>query len=143
MIPTDPQWERRLGESTERLHRLGLPHATEVYRRPTGDGQLWALLAQDDRGWTLVVTHTALDPVPSLLIPGRLPTLIEIIAARRQLIPPRVLLVVLLTRAADRLLTQMQSSRPGLMPRDSGLPTTVRCVEAHIEFTDDVVLGAP
>ena len=76
-----------------------------------------------------------------MLVPGRLPTLVEVIAARRQLVPARPLMVVLLTRAAERLLTVMAMTRPGLMPPDSGLPTTVRCLEAHTEFTDDVVLG--
>jgi hypothetical protein len=144
MTPTDPQWERRLGESTARLQTLGLPQATEVYRRPTGDGHLWALLQQDDRGWTLVLTHTALDPIPSFLVPGRLPTLAEIIAARRQLLPERALMVVLLSRATQVLQTRLHASRPDVFPYHSGLPTTVRCVEAHIEeLTDDVVLGAP
>jgi hypothetical protein len=141
MTPTDPHWERILGESTERLTTLGLPQATEVYRYETGDGHLWALLQHDDRGWTLVLTHTALDPIPSYLIPGRLPTLVECICARRQLLPERLLMVVLLSRAASRLQTQMHASRPDVMPYHSGLPTTVRCVEVHLEFTDDVVIG--
>jgi hypothetical protein len=136
----DPLWQRMHGEVPERLHTLGLPHASAIYRRPTDDGHLWALIQQDDRGWTLVLTHTARDP-GDVLVPGRLPTLMDCLAARRQLIPPRPLMVVLLTPAMEHFLTQLQTTRPELMPKDSGLPTTVRCVEAHIEFTDDVVLG--
>ncbi len=128
------------GEVPARLYTLGLPQASAVYRRPTDDGHLWALMQHDDRGWTLVLTHTA-RAADDALVPGRLPTLVDCLAARRQLLPPRPLMVVLLTRATERLLTQMETTRPELMPKDSGLPTTVRCVEAHIEFTDDVVLG--
>jgi hypothetical protein len=142
MTPTDSQWERRLGDSIERLHTLGLPQATEVYRRPTGDGHLWGLVQQDDRGWTLVLTHTALDPVSSLLIPGRLPTLVECYAARRQLLPEQPLMVILLTRTTQVLLHRLHYARPGVMPQGSGLPTTVRCVQAYIEdLTDDCLLG--
>lgn len=137
----DPLWQRMDGVASARLHTLGLPQATAVYRYQTQDGSLWGLTLQDDRGWTLVVTHTTPDPSDGLLVPGRLPTLVEMIAARRQLVPSHPLMVILLTRATERLLTQFASTRPGLMPKDSGLPTTVRCVEAHLEFTDDVVLG--
>jgi hypothetical protein len=139
-MPDDPLWQRIHGALPAQLHTLGLPHASAVYRYPTADGHLWGLTLEDDRGWTLVLTHTAAD-LGDELVPGRLPTLAECIAARRQLVPTRPLMVVLLTGASERLLTQMQTTRPELMPPDSGLPTTVRCVEAHLEFTDDVVLG--
>lgn len=139
MIPIDPLWERQ-HETPSRLFRLGLPEATEVYRYTTTDGYLWGLTQEDDRGWTLVVTHTTQDP--DVLVPGRLPTLVELLAARRQLIPARPLMVALLTRATERFLTQLETTRPGLMPKDSGLPTTVRIVEAHLEYTDDLVIGA-
>ena len=136
MIPIDPLWQRQ-HEPPARLFTLGLPQATQVYRYTTADGFLWGLTQEDDRGCTLVVTHTADDT----LVPGRLPTLVELYAARRQLVPARPLMVALLTRATDRFLTQLQTTRPGLMPPDSGLPTTVRIVEAHLEYTDDVVIG--
>lgn len=139
-MPDDPLWQRVLGESTTRLTTLGLPQATEVYRRPVVDGTLWALLQQDDRGWTLVLTHTTL-PDDVVLVPGRLPTLVECYAVRRQFLPARALIVVLLSRATQVLQRQLHVSRPDVMPYHSGLPTTVRMVEAHIEFTDDVVLG--
>jgi hypothetical protein len=139
MIPIDPLWQRQ-HETPARLFTLGLPHATAVYRYATVDGLLWGLTQEDDRGWTLVVTHTT--AATDVLVPGRLPTLVECYTARRQLIPARPLIVVLLTWGTDRLLSRMQTTRPGVMPPDSGLPTTVRCVEAHLEFTDDVVLGA-
>jgi hypothetical protein len=130
-----------LGESTARLHRLGLPQATDVYRRPTDDGHLWALILHDDRGWTLVLTHTTRES-DTELVPGRLPTLIECIAARRQLLPEAPLMVVLLVRATERFFTRMHVARPGVMPHGSGLPTTVRCVQAYIEdLTDDCVFG--
>jgi hypothetical protein len=126
------------------LFTLGLPQASDVYRRPTDDGHLWALLQHDDRGWTMVLTHTASESTPEMLVPGRLPTLVECYAARRQLLPARSLIVVLLGRATEVLLTRLHTTRPGVMPPGSGLPTTVRCVEAYVEdVTDDVVLGTP
>jgi hypothetical protein len=141
MTPTDPHWQRRLGESADRLFTLGLPQATDVYRRHTDDGDLWALLLHDDRGWTLVLTHTTGESDTDL-VPGRLPTLVECIAARRQLLPEQPLMVVLLTRTTQVLLHRMHYARPGVMPQESGLPTTVCCVQAYIEdLTDDCVLG--
>src|SRR5262245_41670895 len=139
-MPTDPLWQRVLGLSTPMLYELGLPHAHEVYRKACTDGALWGLIQRDDRGWTLVLTHTTTTATTEPPIPGRLPTLVECLAARRQLLPPRPLMVVLLDRATQVLLTRMHASRPGIMPQGSGLPTTVRCVEMHIEpVTDDCV----
>jgi hypothetical protein len=140
VIPIDPLWQRQ-HESPARLYALGLPHATAVYCKVVHDGHLWGLTQEDDRGWTLVVTHTGPLPPADELVPGRLPTLVELYAARRQLVPARPLMVALLTRMTERFLSQLQTTRPGLMPPDSGLPTTVRCVEAALEFTDDLVLG--
>jgi len=119
---------------------LGLPHASRVYRKLASDGQLWAALGQDDHGLQLTVTHTH-DSSVEHIVPGRLPTLVEVIGARVALLDTLPLMVLLLEPIEHRLLKRWGVSD---LASTVGLPTTMVCVQTQIEdVTDDLVTEAP
>jgi len=124
------------------LALLGLPTATQAHRKLVSDGVLVALAAKTEHGWTLVVSHIYAG-IESIL-PGRMPTILELRDARETLIPSDwVHMVALLEPPTKAILERLQ--RTGVR-QDTiaapGLPTSVRCVQMHIEgITDDVVFG--
>jgi hypothetical protein len=46
---------------------LGLPTATQAWRKLVDDGALWALTAQNEHGWTLVVTHVQVAAIDQII----------------------------------------------------------------------------
>src|SRR5262245_49844466 len=66
-----------LDDPTEVRDLFGLPIASAAYRLIVTDGNLWALTAKNEHGWTVAVTHTTSASIAEV-IPGRLPTLDEL-----------------------------------------------------------------
>ena len=123
-------------------HLYGLPAATRGYRRLVHDGALVALVAHTDNGSALAVTHLAhYDPLTA--VPGRMPTLVEVYAARRVLIPDEPLMVLILEPMSYALKLRWQRTHQDFTPPPApGLPTTVKCVQMYVEaITEDVVFG--
>lgn len=128
---------------TPTLARLyGYPAATRGYRKLVADGVLVAILGHDDHGHAFALSHVpAFDP--DQIVPGRLPTFVEVYAARGMLVPHDVLMVAVLEPMsyALRLRWERAQTRDPL-PSAPGLPTTIKCVQMFVEaVTDDVVFG--
>jgi hypothetical protein len=124
---------------------LGLPTATQAWRKLVDDGALWALTAQNEHGWTLVVTHVQVAAIDQI-IPGRPPTLDELREARRIFVQDdRTIMAALLDSMTPAMLARI--TRSGDLttgPSAPGVASTVRCVQVHVEgLTDDVVFGLP
>jgi len=125
------------------LTLLGLPGATSAHRKLVSDGVLVALASKTEHGWTLVVSHiyAGIDSI----LPGRMPTILELREARETFIPyDWVHMVALLEPPTKAILERLQrsdSTRSDTIAAP-GLPTSVRCVQMHVEgVTDDVVFG--
>jgi hypothetical protein len=139
-VPLDPLWERVDPVPAELALGLGLPQATRIYRRLASDGQLWAALGHDAHGALLTVTHTV-DSSVERLVPGRMPTLMELYEARVALIEEYPLMVCLLEPIEHRLLKRWGARE---LHHTVGLPTTLLAVETGVEdVTDDLVTQAP
>jgi len=125
------------------LALLGLPAATHAHRKLVSDGVLIALTTQNEHGWTLVLSHiyAGIDSI----LPGRMPTILELRDARETFIPyDWVHMVALLEPPTKAILERLQRSEGTRSDTIAapGLPTSVRCVQVHIEgLTDDVVFG--
>jgi hypothetical protein len=125
------------------LMLLGLPTATAARRKLVSDGVLIALTEQNEHGWTLVVSHiyAGLES----MVPGRMPTILELREARQAFIPGEfVLMAALLEQPPARILARMNRTEtvPLETPVAPSLTTSVRCVQVHVEaITDDVVFG--
>jgi hypothetical protein len=125
------------------LMLLGLPTATVARRKLVSDGVLIALTEHNEHGWTLVVSHIYAG-IESM-VPGRMPTILELREARQAFIPGEfVLMAALLEQPPARTLARMNRTDtvPLETPVAPGLTTSVRCVQVHVEaITDDVVFG--
>jgi len=122
---------------------LGLPQAASAHRKLVSDGILIALTTKNEHGWTLVLSHIYAGI--EAILPGRLPTIHELREARDRLIPRDfVHMVALIEPPTKALLARV--NRTETAPPDTiaapGLPTSVRCVQMHLDaVTDDVVFG--
>jgi len=128
---------------TPHLARLyGHPTGTHAYRKLVSDGSLVAVVGHDDNGYALALTHVAHFAADEL-IPGRLPTVVELLTARNVLIPRDALMVAILEPMsfALKLRWERVNSRD-MLPAPPGLPTTVKCVQMYVEaVTEDAVFG--
>ena len=121
---------------------LGLPSADHAHRKLISDGVLIALTTKNEHGWTLVVSHIYAG-IESIL-PGRMPTILELREARDRFIPyDWVHMVALLEPPTKAILERLsRTERRADTIAAPGLPTSVRCVQMHVEgLTDDVVFG--
>jgi hypothetical protein len=124
---------------------FGLPAADQGYRRLVHDGALVALTAHSDNGYALAITHLTRDFAEGVVVPGRLPTLLDVYAARRVLIPEGPLMVCCLEPMSYALRLRWART-PGAQdespPPAPGLPTTVKVVQMYCEgITEDAVFG--
>jgi len=130
-------------ELTPQLARLyGHPTGTRAYRKLVSDGALVAIVGRDDNGHALALTHVAYL-APDELVPGRLPTFVEVYAARNVLVPRDVLMVAVLEPMSYALRLRWERAQTlDPLPAPPGFPTTVKCVQMFVEaVTDDVVFG--
>jgi len=128
---------------TPHLARLyGHPTGTKGYRKLVSDGSLIAIVGHDDNGYAMALTHVAHFAADEI-VPGRIPTLVEVYTARNVLVPRDVLMVAVLEPMAYALRLRWERAQTlDPMPTAPGLPTTVKCVQMYVEaVTDDVVFG--
>jgi hypothetical protein len=142
-FPLDPLWEPVVPVPPHLAHLLGLPATQLVYRKLVRDGVLWAAALRDEHGWLFTVTHTQ-DGSLEICVPGRLPTLTEVYAARVALFTDDELLCAALEPAPRQLWRRWPGFQPDMTTPQPGLPTTILCVQVHIEdVTLDVVTERP
>jgi len=123
-------------------HLYGHPTGTKGYRKLVSDGVLVAIVGRDDNGYAMALTHV-IHIAADETVPGRLPTFIEVYAARNVLVPHDALMVAVLEPMSYALRLRwerVQTLDP--LPSPPGLPTTVKCVQMYVEaVSDDVVFG--
>src|SRR5262245_41298116 len=129
---------------TPRLARsYGYPAGTTGYRKPVSDGVLVAIVGHDDNGHAFALSHVPYFDADDVF-PRRLPTFVELYAARRVLVPPDALMVAVLEPMsyALRLRRERAQTRDPL-PSAPGLPPTLKCVQLFVEAVTDEVGFAP